>query len=401
MPALEGLRILDFTQMMFGPFATQMLGDTGAEVIKVERPGGEWERGLAYRGTLLDDVSPFFLSMNRNKRSICINLKDAKGRELAKKLAAQCHVVVSNFRPGVMDRLGLGYEALRALKPDIIVVEASGWGSDGPYVSRPGQDLLVQSVGGVAWSTGREGDLPTPAGTSMADAFGAMHLVTAVLTAYAHWLRTGEGQLVQVNLLDSLMAIQCQEAVAWMNMGGDLSRPRTTPGAPWIGAPFGVYPVQDGYIALAMNDFQVLARVLEAPELLPYCDPVQAFDEREQAAQALTAILRQKTSAVLEDLLAADVWCARVQSLPESLQDPQVLHNRMVISVDHPRYGPLKLMGHPIHYQGTPADPTRIPVPLPGQDSRLVLSHFGFADEEIAQWVADGVIVEPDAREEA
>lgn len=391
---LEGLRILDFTQMMFGPYATQMLGDTGADVIKVEKPGGEWERTLSYRGTYLDDVSPFFLAMNRNKRSICINLKDVEGRKLAQRLAAQCHVVVSNFRPGVMERLGLGYQQLKTVKPDIIVVEGSGWGSDGPYVGRPGQDLLVQSVGGVTWSTGRDEEMPTPAGTSIADAFGAMHLVNAILTAYIHWKNTGEGQLVQVNLLDSLMAIQCQEAVAWMNLGGDLTRPRVTPGAPWIAAPFGIYAVKDGHIALAMNDFAVLARVLEAPQLETHQDTVQAFVDRESAALELGAILHERTLDVLDLLLEADVWCAKVQTLPEALRDPQVLHNDMVIDVVHPKYGPLKLMGHPVHYQGTPADPYRRPVPSAGQDTRNVLHSFGFPPNHVTDLLARGVVVE-------
>ncbi len=391
---LEGMRILDFTQMMFGPFATQMLGDTGADVIKVERPGGEWERRLSYRGTLLDDVSPFFLAMNRNKRSICINLKEEEGRQLARRLAAQCQVVVSNFRPGVMERMGLGYEQLKSVRPDIIVVEGTGWGSAGPYLSRPGQDLLVQAVGGVTWATGRDGEMPTPAGTSIADALGATHLVIAILTAYSHWQRTGEGQLVQVNLLDSLMSVQCQEAVAWMNLGGDLTRPRVTPGAPWIGAPFGIYQVQDGYIALAMNDFGVLARVLGAPQLEVYRDPERAFAERESAARELSAILRARSLDVLDTLLDADVWCAQVQTLPEALSDPQVLHNEMVIDVVHPKYGALKLTGHPVHYQGTPADPYRRPVPSPGEHTRDVLQGSGLQAEAIDGLLSRGVVVE-------
>ena len=169
--ALEGVRVLDFTQMMMGPWATQFLGDMGAEVIKVERPGaGEWERGLRAMGELLAGQSPFFLAMNRNKRSVTLNLKHPRAREVVLRLAEGCDLVTENFRPGVLDRLGMGYEDLRAANPSLVYITGSGFGPDGPYVDRPGQDLLIQSISGLAAYGGRKDDPPTPSGSSIVDA---------------------------------------------------------------------------------------------------------------------------------------------------------------------------------------------------------------------------------------
>lgn len=394
MGALPGLRILDFTQMMFGPFATQMLGDVGADVIKIERPTGEWERGLAYRGALLGGTSPYFLAMNRNKRSLALDLKRPEAIDLIRRLVTRYDVVVSNFRPGVMERMGLGYEALRKVREDVIVVEGSGWGADGPYVARPGQDLLVQSVGGLAASSGRTADPPTPTASSVADAFGALHLALAVVTSYAHRLVSGQGQLVRVNLLDSLISVECQEAVALMNMGGELQRPATTPGAPWLAAPFGVYRLRDGYVAIAMADFRLLAEVLGAPDLATFADERRAFEERDAAHLALQAALAERDLGVLDDLLAKDVWCAKVQDLESALADPQVLHNGMIWEVDDPRHGRLRLIGHPVHYGRTPASLRRA-APSVGEHSWQILEELGLSSDEADRLAAQGVVYGP------
>ncbi|MER6869002.1 CoA transferase, partial [Amycolatopsis sp. NPDC000673] len=165
--ALEGIRILDFTQMMLGPYGTQMLADLGADVIKVERPEGEWERSLEMMGGLVAGESAAYLAMNRNKRSLALDLKDPAARDALLRLAATCDVVVENFRPGVMDKLGLGYDDIRAVRPDVVYCSGSGWGQDTPFARerRPGQDLLIQAMSGLAAATGRRGDPPTPAGT--------------------------------------------------------------------------------------------------------------------------------------------------------------------------------------------------------------------------------------------
>jgi crotonobetainyl-CoA:carnitine CoA-transferase CaiB-like acyl-CoA transferase len=216
--ALEGVRVLDFTQMMMGPWATQFLGDMGAEVIKVERPGsGEWERGLRAMGELLGGQSPFFLAMNRNKRSLTLNLKHPRAREVVLRLAGTCDLVTENFRPGVMDRLGMGYEDLRAVNPSLVYVAGTGFGPDGPYADRPGQDLLVQSISGLAAYGGRRDDPPTPAGSSIVDASTALLLAFSSMVGLFHRERTGQGQRIDVSLLDTAVALQCQELTAYLN----------------------------------------------------------------------------------------------------------------------------------------------------------------------------------------
>ena len=204
--ALEGIRVLDFTQMMMGPWATQFLADMGAEVIKVERPGaGEWERGLRAAGRLLGGQSPFFLAMNRNKKSLTLNLKDARARDIVLKLAATCDLVTENFRPGVLDRLGLGYDDLRQVNPSIVYVSGSGFGSDGPYAGRPGQDLLIQAMSGLAAYGGRRDDPPTPCGSSVVDASTALLLAYSAMVALFHRERTGEPSVVDSSLLAQAM----------------------------------------------------------------------------------------------------------------------------------------------------------------------------------------------------
>ena len=383
MQALSKLRVLDFTQMKFGPFATQILGDMGADIIKVEKPEGEWERGLTYEGQLVGDVSPFFLAMNRNKRSLALNLKAPGGVEVARRLAQTADVVVSNFRPGVMDRLGLGYADLKALKPDIIVIEGSGWGHEGPYVDRPGQDLLVQAQTGVAAATGMAEMPPIPTALSIADTFGALYMTIAILIAYTHKIQHGEGQLVRLNLLDSLIAVQCEEAVAWLNLGGSLERPRVVPGAPWHGAPFGVYRVQGGHIAISMNDLEKLAFLLNIPELAGFAEGERAFAERAQAAELIQACLGRHDLSILDLLIANDVWAAKVNSLPEALADPQVAVNGMIFQVEDPRYGTTSLIAQPMKFSASPAETRRLP-PSVGEHSEEILKESGFSDEEIA-----------------
>jgi crotonobetainyl-CoA:carnitine CoA-transferase CaiB-like acyl-CoA transferase len=261
--ALEGVRVLDFTQMMMGPWATQFLGDMGAEVVKVERPGsGEWERGLRAMGELLGGQSPFFLAMNRNKRSLTLNLKHPRAREVVLRLAGTCDLVTENFRPGVLDRLGMGYEDLRAVNPSLVYVAGTGFGPDGPYADRPGQDLLVQAMSGLAAYGGRRDDPPTPSGSSIVDASTALLLAFSAMVGLFHRERTGQGQRIDVSLLNTAVALQCQELTAFMNLGPRFERSQAGIGGAWLSAPFGVYRTADGHLALAMGSLAVLGDLL-------------------------------------------------------------------------------------------------------------------------------------------
>jgi crotonobetainyl-CoA:carnitine CoA-transferase CaiB-like acyl-CoA transferase len=391
--ALDGIRVLDFTQMMMGPWATQFFGDLGADVIKVERPGtGEWERGLRAMGKLLDGVSPFFLAMNRNKKSLTLNLKDARAQDAVKRLAATADLVVENFRPGVMDRLGLGYEDLRAINPSIVYVTGSGFGPDGPYVNRPGQDLLIQSMSGLAAYGGRRDDPPTPSGSSIVDASTALMLAFAAMVGLLHRERTGEGQRVDVSLYDTAIALQCQEIAAFLNMPERFERSEAGIGGAWLSAPFGVYRTADGHIAIAMASLVVLAELLDLPELAAFDDEDRAYEERDDVYRLIAKRLVDRPSEHwLDLLLSRDVWCAPVSRFEDVVEDPQLANNQLLTTVERPNGEPMRVVGMPIRFSATPGT-VRSGPPSVGQHTDEVLASIGFSDEEIRSMRDEGVV---------
>jgi crotonobetainyl-CoA:carnitine CoA-transferase CaiB-like acyl-CoA transferase len=391
--ALDGVRVLDFTQMMMGPWATQFLGDLGADVIKIERPGtGEWERGLRAMGKLLDGDSPFFLAMNRNKKSLALNLKDERAREAVRRLATDADLVVENFRPGVMDRLGLGYEDLAAVNPSIVYVTGSGFGPDGPYVDRPGQDLLIQSMSGLAAYGGRHDDPPTPSGSSIVDASTALLLAFSAMVGLFHRERTGTGQRIDVSLFNTAIALQCQELAAFMNLPDRFDRSVAGIGGAWLSAPFGIYRTADGYIAIAMASLALLAELLEVPELAAFDDEDRAYHERDEVYRLVAERLVERSSEEwLQRLLARDVWCAPVNRFEDLLDDPQVLHNDLFTTVERPTGAPMRVVGMPVRFSATPGT-VRSGPPAVGQHTDEVLAGAGFSDEEIASMREDGVV---------
>jgi crotonobetainyl-CoA:carnitine CoA-transferase CaiB-like acyl-CoA transferase len=391
--ALEGVRVLDFTQMMMGPWATQFLGDLGADVIKVERPAtGEWERGLRAMGRLLDGDSPFFLAMNRNKRSLTLNLKDPRARDAVKRLAATSDLVVENFRPGVMDRLGLGYPDLRTINPSIVYVTGSGFGPDGPYVDRPGQDLLIQSMSGLAAYGGRRDDPPTPAGSSIVDASTALLLAFSAIVGLFHRARTGQGQRIDVNLFSTAIALQCQELAAFLNLPDRWERSEAGVAGAWLSAPFGIYRTADGHIAIAMASLTVLAELLSLPQLAAYDDDDRAYHERDNVYRLIQARLVERGSNEWLDLLAThDVWCAPVSRFEDLIDDPQVAHNDLLTTVERPNGEPMRVVGVPIRLSETPGT-VRSGPPAVGQHTAEVLASVGFSNDEIDAMRRDGAV---------
>ena len=391
--ALDGVRVLDFTQMMMGPWATQFLGDLGADVIKIERPEvGEWERGLHAMGDLLDGQSPFFLAMNRNKRSVSLNLKDPRAREIVLRLAKDADLVVENFRPGVMARLGLGYEDLSAANPSIVYVSGSGFGQTGPYVDRPGQDLLIQAMSGLAAYGGRAGDVPTPSGSSIVDASTALLLAFSSMAGLVHAIRTGQGQHIDVSLFDTAVALQCQEIAAFLNMERRFERSEAGIAGAWLSAPFGIYRTADGHLALAMGSLAVLGELLDEPRLADFDEPRRAYDERDRVYAIVQERLTERTTDEWIELLATkDVWCAPVRSFDELVEDPQVAHNDLLTTVPHPNGGDLRVVGVPMRFSATPAT-IRSGPPAVGQHTDEVLTGAGYSDQEIRTLRDDGVV---------
>jgi crotonobetainyl-CoA:carnitine CoA-transferase CaiB-like acyl-CoA transferase len=392
--ALQGIRILDFSHLLQGPFATQLLADMGADVIKIERPGaGDLFRSLTFRNRWLGgSESPNFLAWNRNKRSLALDLKAPEAREIILDLAREADVVVQNFRPGVLARLGYGYEDFRAVNPRIVYCSGSGYGEDGPYVTRPGQDMLIQGLAGLMAATGRGDGPPVPVGAGFSDQIGAMNMVYGILSALLWRERSGRGQEVKVNLLAGLLAHQNQEMVMVMNYNEDFQRPNSGIGHPGMDAPFGTYPTADGWVTIAMSPFRTLVRVLDAPALLVHDDPATLFDKRDEIWHLLAEETRKwTTAALLEALLAADIWCGEVKTHLGAADDPQVRHLGLITSYEHPVAGEVKIVGPAVRMGETPPRVSR-PAPLVGQHSREVLRDMGLSEERIEELITRGVV---------
>ena len=401
--ALDDITILDFSHLLQGPFATMLLADMGAKVIKVERAGaGEMFRSLTFNNRWLGGTeSPNFVAWNRNKKSIAVDLKAPEARELIHEIIGKVDVVVQNFRPGVLDRLGYGYETLSALNPRLIYCSGSGYGETGPYVDRPGQDLLIQGLTGLAAATGRGDGPPVPVGAGFADQVGAMNMVYGILTAL-HWRdRTGQGQKVEVNLMAGLLAHQAQELMSVLNLQDNFQRPNSGIAHPGMDAPFGIYETADGYISVAMSPFATLIRILDAPELARFDDPTQLFEKRDEIHRLLSEHTRRwKRSELLDALLAAGIWCGEIKTHLEVEQDPQVRHMEMITSYDHPAIGKVKAVAPAVKLSRTPAS-IRTPSPAVGQHTLQVLEELGVDPERIRSLAAAKVIAQGNAEGKA
>jgi len=339
--------------------ATQLLGDMGADVLKIEPPGGEFSRsgnGLSMANELKHDENVTFLSVNRNKRSAVLDMEDEDDREVVYELIEDADIVTENFRPGVMERLGMDYETLQDRNPELVYASATGYGPDGPYVDQPGQDLLIQSLCGLMSMTGTADNIPTPAGSTIIDFYSAALLAFGILAAVHHSRRTGEGQRVDVNLLSSAIHLISEEVCTYTNSGKPPQRsPVEGMGHPYFHAPYGVYETADGHLTVSLSPVSVLGEVLELPEIAAITSAETAYEQRDEIKRKLgEAFVERPTDEWLEVLRHHDVWCAPVQSLPEAVKDPQVLHNDMVVSVDHPSIGDLKMAGIPVQLSETP-----------------------------------------------
>jgi crotonobetainyl-CoA:carnitine CoA-transferase CaiB-like acyl-CoA transferase len=330
--------------------------------------------------------------MNRNKKSVTVNLKDPRGREIIYKLAETSDLVVENYRPGVLDRLGVGYEDLQKVNAGIVYVAGSGYGPDGPYVNRPGQDLLIQSLSGIAANGGGYDDPPTPAGTSIVDASAALLLAFSAMVGLYHKVRTGQGQRIDVSLFNTAIAVQCQELAAFLNLQKRWQRSKAGIGGAWLSAPFGIYRTSDGWIAIAMASLTQLADLLDLPALKDYDTPEQAYDCRDEIKRLIHPVIASNTSQYwLDKLLAADVWTAAVQDFDAVERDPQVAHNHLIETVHHPVAGDIRVVGIPMRFSETPGT-IRLAPPLVGEHTDAVLDELGYTAEQIADLRAGEVI---------
>jgi crotonobetainyl-CoA:carnitine CoA-transferase CaiB-like acyl-CoA transferase len=391
--ALTGVTILDFSHLLQGPFATQLLADMGANVIKIERAGaGDMFRSMTFFAKWVGgSESPNFLAWNRNKRSIALNLKSRRVHAIIMDMAKKADVVVQNFRPGVLARLGYGYDDFKAVNPGIIYCSGSGYGEDGPYVDRPGQDMLIQGLAGLIANTGRGDSAPVPAGAGLADQIGAMNMVYGILSALYYREKTGKGQKIEVNLLAGMLAHLGQEFVGVLNLGEDFVRPNSGIGHPGMQAPFGIYETRDGgYVSIAMSPYKTLYETLDAPHLAVYDDLETLFSKRDEVWEKVNIETKKfDKAALLERLLAADIWCAGVNDIRQASEDPQVKHAKMITSYQHPRAGTVRVVAPAVKMSETPATIDR-PAPLVGQHGREILAEFGVSKDDIAALEKDG-----------
>ena len=317
---LDGILVLDFSQFLAGPVAAMRLADLGARVIKVERPGvGDIGRTLAFAGRVLDGDTVSFHAMNRNKEGITADLKNPDDLAYVKTLVAQADVIIQNFRPGVMERIGLDYDSVRGINPGIVYASATGYGNSGPWKDRPGQDLLAQSLTGLPWLSGPDSAGPVPVGVSIADLLMSTHIAQGVTALLVRRFRTGVGGHVETSLLEALLDLQFELLTTHLTDSTVTVRRHGEHSAhAFLAAPYGTYPTSDGYLALAMNAIPVLGGLLDLPQLEQMTDPQSWWDDQELIERILAErFAGDTTDHWLGILDAADVWCAPVLTLEQ------------------------------------------------------------------------------------
>lgn len=313
MKPLEDYLIIDFSQFLSGPSASLRLADMGARVIKIEKPGtGDICRTLYTSDLIMNGESSVFHTINRNKESFAIDFKQAEELAKLKKLLAKADVVMHNFRPGVMERIGLSYEEVQKINPNVIYASISGYGSKGPFKDLPGQDLLLQSLTALTWLTGNEGDGPVPMGLSIVDMLAGAHLAQGILAALYRKVTQNVGALVEVSMLESAFDFQFETITTFFNDGGELPvRTKTNNANAYLGAPYGIYQTKNGYMSLAMGSIPVLAELLSCEDLKQF--PENKFTLRDDIKSILAAhLLTQDSEYWLNILEPADIWCANV-----------------------------------------------------------------------------------------
>ena len=391
--ALENIKVVDLTRTLAGPFCTMMLGDMGADVVKIEEP----EHGDETRGwtPFWNGESTQFLSFNRNKRSLGINLKEPEAVEIVLALAADADIMVESFRAGTLDRLGLGYQAVKQINPDIVYCSISGYGRTGPMADKPGYDLIIQAYSGLMNLTGEPDGPPLRVGFSLVDIFTGMMAYGSVMTAIYHRDKTGEGQWVEAALLDGQVAAMSYHGTGYLGTG--VEPHRLGSGHPSL-VPYQSFPASDGYFILGCANEGLWERMCQAidrpdlpkdPRFLTNTDRVA---HRSECIQLLSDIFQTESVAHwVSKIEQAGVPCGPINRVSDVVNDPQVLSRNMVVDISHPNVPDLKVPNSPLKLTETPPS-VRRPPPLLGQHNEEILSGLGYAAESIAKLREKGVI---------
>ena len=387
---LEGIKVLSFTHFLQGPAAVQMLADVGADVIKIEPPGGAFERSWAGFDAYVEGVSMFFLLGNRNQRSISLDLRDERAREVVWRLIKEADVLIENYRPGVLQRMGFSYDDVREINPRLVYCSCTGYGSSGPYLKRPGQDLLLQAISGMTMLSGDADSPPTPVGSAIVDQHAAALAAFGVVAALQARERTGKGTLVESNLLNAALDLQIEPFTYYLNKGPLWPRTNPPTGSRFHPAPYGIYRTLDGWIAVSLTPTEKLAAALAQPTLAGFSHPKDNVRRRDELNRIVYDALTTRTT---DDWMTTfdrhDIWYAPVNDYDQVEADPQVAHNRIIMEVDHPQAGPVRLLAHPVRYDGAAPPLTRQP-PRQGEHTREVLAELGYEPHEINALVEAG-----------
>jgi CoA:oxalate CoA-transferase len=393
---LNGIRVLDLTQVLFGPFATMLLCDMGAEVIKIERPQvGDIARG---NGPVVRGVSTYFLSLNRGKKSVTLNLATEQGVETFLKLAETADILVENFTPGTMEKLGLGYETVKARSPAIIYVAGSGFGQYGPYAGKPAFDVIVQAMGGIMSITGEEGGPPVRPGVSYGDIAAGLFLCIATLAALQERHVSGQGQFVDISMLDSQVTVQENAFVRYLNTG---EIPHAIGTRHPVITPFQVFPTSDGYIAVALrggvkDQWPLFCAAIDRVDIIddPRFEDGWARTQNYKLLEPiLTEVMKTRTTQEwIEELEQARIPCGPVNTIDQVANDPQVAARGMIIEVRHPEAGTFSVVNTPFKFSRTPCRAEQASPEL-GEHTRYILSRLaGMTGEEISRLENMGVI---------
>jgi formyl-CoA transferase len=394
MLCLEGVVVLDLSRVLAGPFCSMMLGDMGADVIKVEPPGSG-DESRHFGPPFLNGESSYFLSLNRNKRGITLNLKSEEGCEVLRRLIAHSDVLLENFRPGVLDRLGFSYESVRAIRPDIVYCSISGFGITGPMAFRAAYDQILQGEGGVMSVTGPEDGDPHKVGVPIADLTAGMLASYAVVSALFHRQRTGEGQRLDTSLLDGQISLLTFQASSYFATG---RVPRRLGNRHPNIAPYETFPTADGFINLAVGNDALWAKFCQTVDLDAYAaDPrFRTNADRVQNRADLIPLIEDRfrgrsTAELLKTLDEAGIPCGVIATLDQVFDSPQVEHLGLRQRIQHPRAGEISLTAPPYRMDLTPPG-IRRPPPMLGQHNDEVLSGLGYSQQEISQLRETGAI---------